>query len=83
MMDEIPPDTGCREHYPTTAPECYSALNCPYPVCVMEIAPSEKRKKADSDAIREDWQNLMSVYQIAEKYGVSVRTVYRTVKGQR
>jgi hypothetical protein len=69
------PDTGC----PEVAPSC---LKCPLPECRHDNQQAYLSWVFDThrDNIRADYHGGAKAYDIASKYGVSLRTVRRAVQ---
>ncbi len=61
----------------------HSCLNCPFPRCLLDTpgGPQHWRKeKRDTEIVRLFHQERRTVKELAQRFGVSVRTVQRAIK---
>jgi len=67
-------DTGCKY-----SPTC---LNCPLPICIYDDPNFFKNfiKESRDKSIFQDYEQGMSVKELSLKYGVSIRTIQRSIK---
>ena len=67
-------DTGCKY-----SPTC---LNCPLPICIYDDPNFFKNfiKESRDKSIFQDYEKGMSVKELSLKYGVSIRTILRSIK---
>lgn len=70
-LDRLAKDTGCAKH-----DDC---LTCPLSECVLITKATSTRTKHRNGTIRKMAKH-MNVREVAEKFGISIRTVRRALK---
>ena len=83
LVDSLPEsfpyrDDGCHVH-----PHC---LTCPLPQCIYDDPgwlQRERRRSRDQEVLRVRDRERLSVPQLAQRFGVSERTVFRILSRSR
>ena len=80
-IDDLPEYTRFRDEGCDVAPSC---LNCPLPQCKYDDPAGLHRQKRDgrNEEIRSLRRQGKSPSEIAQTFGIAVRTVYRALKRQ-